>query len=99
MARSGTASRSSSSGKRSEEHTSELQSIAYLVCRLLLEKKIEQKHGEKTEKLTKLIVMALRSFAFRAILPQGFASTCIPDIQHRDCIIKTSPASRPRTRR
>src|SRR2546425_2972948 len=30
--------------KRSEEHTSELQSLAYLVCRLLLEKKkyIEQ---------------------------------------------------------
>src|SRR2546425_3832181 len=28
--------------RRSEEHTSELQSLAYLVCRLLLEKK---KHG------------------------------------------------------
>src|SRR2546425_5914944 len=27
------------SPKRSEEHTSELQSLAYLVCRLLLEKK------------------------------------------------------------
>src|SRR3712207_7371922 len=27
-------------GKRSEEHTSELQSRQYLVCRLLLEKKI-----------------------------------------------------------
>src|SRR6266545_5104769 len=26
-------------GSRSEEHTSELQSLAYLVCRLLLEKK------------------------------------------------------------
>src|SRR5687767_15541290 len=30
-------------GPRSEEHTSELQSLAYLVCRLLLEKK-KQKH-------------------------------------------------------
>src|SRR5437763_11513742 len=30
---------------RSEEHTSELQSPMYLVCRLLLEKK--KKHGEK----------------------------------------------------
>src|SRR5205823_7558283 len=31
---------------RSEEHTSELQSLAYLVCRLLLEKKkIETKLG------------------------------------------------------
>src|SRR2546423_10814197 len=28
-----------SSRRRSEEHTSELQSLAYLVCRLLLEKK------------------------------------------------------------
>src|SRR2546425_3432272 len=28
-----------SDGTRSEEHTSELQSLAYLVCRLLLEKK------------------------------------------------------------
>src|SRR2546425_9399098 len=28
-----------SASKRSEEHTSELQSLAYLVCRLLLEKK------------------------------------------------------------
>src|SRR2546425_7871252 len=27
------------SNRRSEEHTSELQSLAYLVCRLLLEKK------------------------------------------------------------
>src|SRR2546425_338787 len=26
-------------GERSEEHTSELQSLAYIVCRLLLEKK------------------------------------------------------------
>src|SRR2546425_7439960 len=34
---------------RSEEHTSELQSLAYLVCRLLLEKKkkIYVKNGER----------------------------------------------------
>src|SRR3989441_3411497 len=31
------------SGRRSEEHTSELQSLAYLVCRLLLEKKKKNK--------------------------------------------------------
>src|SRR2546425_1856590 len=30
--------------KRSEEHTSELQSLAYLVCRLLLEKKKNKTH-------------------------------------------------------
>src|SRR2546425_8491715 len=31
---------------RSEEHTSELQSLAYLVCRLLLEKKKKQHHDQ-----------------------------------------------------
>src|SRR5687767_15496911 len=35
---------------RSEEHTSELQSLAYLVCRLLLEKK--KKHKSKKNNLT-----------------------------------------------
>src|SRR3712207_7224402 len=37
--RSGRASRAAETGRRSEEHTSELQSRQYLVCRLLLEKK------------------------------------------------------------
>src|SRR5687767_15393704 len=32
---------------RSEEHTSELQSLAYLVCRLLLEKKKKKKKQQK----------------------------------------------------
>src|SRR3989441_8665143 len=31
---------------RSEEHTSELQSLAYLVCRLLLEKKNKTRHAK-----------------------------------------------------
>src|SRR3989441_8164832 len=35
----GCSSSESCSRSRSEEHTSELQSLAYLVCRLLLEKK------------------------------------------------------------
>src|SRR2546425_12110911 len=35
----GVAGRGGGAGGRSEEHTSELQSLAYLVCRLLLEKK------------------------------------------------------------
>src|SRR3712207_7858186 len=34
---------------RSEEHTSELQSRQYLVCRLLLEKKKYKKHGIATQ--------------------------------------------------
>src|SRR5438045_7323900 len=33
------ADRTFTAGKRSEEHTSELQSLRHLVCRLLLEKK------------------------------------------------------------
>src|SRR2546423_14900898 len=33
---------------RSEEHTSELQSLAYLVCRLLLEKKKKNKQKHRT---------------------------------------------------
>src|SRR2546425_9201341 len=33
---------------RSEEHTSELQSLAYLVCRLLLEKKKKNKNYTTT---------------------------------------------------
>src|SRR2546425_5015065 len=33
-------------GVRSEEHTSELQSLAYLVCRLLLEKKKTQHNDD-----------------------------------------------------
>src|SRR5205823_13031950 len=33
--------------RRSEEHTSELQSLAYLVCRLLLEKKKKIKKSKK----------------------------------------------------
>src|SRR5687767_14302851 len=33
---------------RSEEHTSELQSLAYLVCRLLLEKKKKKRHHKST---------------------------------------------------
>src|SRR2546425_567726 len=36
---------------RSEEHTSELQSLAYLVCRLLLEKKKEAAHARPRARL------------------------------------------------
>src|SRR5712672_4517630 len=38
---------------RSEEHTSELQSLAYLVCRLLLDKKKKQKNKSTTHKKKK----------------------------------------------
>src|SRR5258708_17383358 len=39
-------------GRRSEEHTSELQSPDHLVCRLLLEKKKRRGHTIKTPRLT-----------------------------------------------
>src|SRR5476651_2810316 len=41
------------SGGRSEEHTSELQSRQYLVCRLLLEKKTKNKYSASSVKNTK----------------------------------------------
>src|SRR2546425_7545869 len=46
-----------SSGGRSEEHTSELQSLAYLVCRLLLGKKKNQKRwcGRRTSESSLII--------------------------------------------
>src|SRR5258706_9112831 len=37
--------------KRSEEHTSELQSLTNLVCRLLLEKKKKKKFKQKTQQI------------------------------------------------
>src|SRR5437899_8186447 len=37
-------------GHRSEEHTSELQSLRHLVCRLLLEKKKKKKNNRKHHK-------------------------------------------------
>src|SRR5687767_15250284 len=41
------------STERSEEHTSELQSLAYLVCRLLLEKKKKKKKKKKRDNTAK----------------------------------------------
>src|SRR2546423_10358749 len=49
---------------RSEEHTSELQSLAYLVCRLLLEKK---KTVQQSPRPSLLGVHDLR----RAVLPRA----------------------------
>src|SRR5687767_15465376 len=54
--------------RRSEEHTSELQSLAYLVCRLLLEKK-------KTAELYS-IVAALRSASYRSSLIPDAPTPC-----------------------
>src|SRR2546425_4403121 len=39
--------------ERSEEHTSELQSLAYLVCRLLLEKKKKRAHRSASRPMSR----------------------------------------------
>src|SRR2546425_9338151 len=41
--------------RRSEEHTSELQSLAYLVCRLLLEKKKRLRNHQAGTRLLELL--------------------------------------------
>src|SRR5437762_8101011 len=43
--------------RRSEEHTSELQSPMYLVCRLLLEKKKEHVHDAANCKTVNLVLI------------------------------------------
>src|SRR2546425_5140701 len=47
---------------RSEEHTSELQSLAYLVCRLLLEKKKKKKKHYKN-------MCTIRHHAYKDCIP------------------------------
>src|SRR5947199_7914816 len=47
---------------RSEEHTSELQSLRHLVCRLLLEKKKKNKHQQwNNNNLTKNLITEFSS--------------------------------------
>src|SRR3712207_8057916 len=46
---------------RSEEHTSELQSRQYLVCRLLLEKKKTKKNAIRTKTVQNMIQYSMKS--------------------------------------
>src|SRR5262245_59600494 len=50
--------------KRSEEHTSELQSLRHLVCRLLLEKKKKNKTKERILKITAAFTVCTGRLAF-----------------------------------
>src|SRR5258708_20133597 len=50
------------SRKRSEEHTSELQSPDHLVCRLLLEKKKKTKDHKQTHNLCTTITHGTQSY-------------------------------------
>src|SRR2546423_2801195 len=61
---------------RSEEHTSELQSLAYLVCRLLLEKK--KKSIGIMHDCAKDIVIAARTVATELCPSTAFASRPTP---------------------
>src|SRR5947209_14488132 len=54
--------------KRSEEHTSELQSRQYLVCRLLLEKK--KKNNDDRPQTRELAAYALLQLIRALVLPQ-----------------------------
>src|SRR2546425_5294876 len=51
---------------RSEEHTSELQSLAYLVCRLLLEKKKKKEDYNNLTIMRKTLVCMSRTLYPRA---------------------------------
>src|SRR2546425_7645998 len=58
------------SRSRSEEHTSELQSLAYLVCRLLLEKKKKkEKSITSTTTVEKLVHDASHSVTCTHLVP------------------------------
>src|SRR5947208_11354479 len=50
--------------KRSEEHTSELQSPDHLVCRLLLEKKKKEKPSTVNERYLQILIMIYLSAMF-----------------------------------
>src|SRR5262245_62968505 len=46
---------------RSEEHTSELQSLRHLVCRLLLEKKKKTNEQQRERRVNNKIILALKA--------------------------------------
>src|SRR5215510_316298 len=53
---------------RSEEHTSELQSRGHLVCRLLLEKKNQDRPAARARGLARVRMASDRKFASREVL-------------------------------
>src|SRR2546423_3981337 len=69
---------------RSEEHTSELQSLAYLVCRLLLDKKnrktndiVVECHTRSDEKITFQMVQNLQNPALHQSSRDHFGDTAL----------------------
>src|SRR2546423_2063137 len=70
---------------RSEEHTSELQSLAYLVCRLLLEKKKPvnsaclQEHPLKTNVLCDVGEQYVTALCGHGLSPHPFVAAVTPE--------------------
>src|SRR3989441_5386983 len=63
-------------GRRSEEHTSELQSLAYLVCRLLLEKKKQSTSYNLQAPLSKKTASAFTEMEPNAKFSSSDAAAC-----------------------
>src|SRR2546425_1291353 len=75
---------------RSEEHTSELQSLAYLVCRLLLEKHPirSEEHTSELQSLAYLVCRLL--LETKEIRP--FQHSCVPQLRHHLVCRHLTPA-------
>src|SRR6266545_2175096 len=71
--------------QRSEEHTSELQSLAYLVCRLLLEKKNDGSRSTSTS--------TRRSRAGTTTRWSMFKATCSSPITQAYCLVSKGPTA------
>src|ERR1019366_479874 len=62
----------SGGARRSEEHTSELQSLTNLVCRLLLEKKEQQKPNEFDRAILTYLGLVVRGTRSRTVSTDGW---------------------------
>src|SRR3712207_8976885 len=75
---------------RSEEHTSELQSRQYLVCRLLLEKK--KTHNFTTPSTNANINSTNSTISFFSLTPSHSSTQTLIQITHRQMISTTHPS-------
>src|SRR5258706_1391693 len=73
---------------RSEEHTSELQSLTNLVCRLLLEKKKKTEHSVRTPRTMPICHNFMRQST--SLLPTCIASPSPTDCRNRHIDVANS---------
>src|SRR3712207_7828292 len=76
------AARRSASSSRSEEHTSELQSRQYLVCRLLLEKKKKNDEHYKTITCLEIITTRCKKISRNSHLTSCITISTLLEIKH-----------------